>query len=422
MRRLVLILLLSSPAWAATYYVDNCVTVGSDSNNGTSTSTPWLTVAKVNAGSFSAGDSVLFQKSCTWRETLTVPTSGSSGNQITFGSYGTGALPVISGANALSSWTAATPAAIPVLSPGSGAYSTTQTGSATCATSGEYMCYTRDSTNPVTNGAGGCTHGTLYSTSFSVTTTETDRVACNASSYTQSLLAYQTLIFPWTPATATASGSKSPTMWFKADSISQSNNTPVTSWADSSGNGHTATQGTVPDQPQFQTSQINSLPAVYCANPSFLTIASPPTLTNATIFVVFSSLYSNNALLGGSATAGGLEYWLSGGAQALSASYGASIGTGNNTGVWADTWLQTAATWANASAYAFYLYNGETIPDGSGSSSVSITQATENICADHGGTNQLFNGSIAEIIVYGSVLNSSDITEVQGYLHGRYGL
>jgi len=88
----------------AAYYVDNCVTVGSDSNNGTSTSTPWLTVAHVNAQSFNPGDSVLFQKTCTWRETLTVPTSGSSGNPITFGSYGSGALPVFDGANVFSSW------------------------------------------------------------------------------------------------------------------------------------------------------------------------------------------------------------------------------------------------------------------------------------------------------------------------------
>jgi hypothetical protein len=81
----------------ATYYVD--ATGGSDSANGTSDSTPWKTIAKVNAATFSAGDSILFKKGETWREQLTVPSSGSAGNPITFGAYGSGEKPVITGAN-----------------------------------------------------------------------------------------------------------------------------------------------------------------------------------------------------------------------------------------------------------------------------------------------------------------------------------
>jgi len=90
------------PARATTYYVDNCVIVGSDSNTGTSTSTPWLTVAHVNAQSFNPGDSVLFERTCAWYGTaLTVPSSGSSGSPITFGAYGTGANPILKGSTLL---------------------------------------------------------------------------------------------------------------------------------------------------------------------------------------------------------------------------------------------------------------------------------------------------------------------------------
>ena len=96
---LLIVFLLSLPAWATTYYVDNCVAVGSDSDNGTSTSTPWLTIAHVNAQTFNAGDSVLFRNTCTWAEQLTPPSSGSAGNNITFSSYGTGAIPIITGSN-----------------------------------------------------------------------------------------------------------------------------------------------------------------------------------------------------------------------------------------------------------------------------------------------------------------------------------
>jgi hypothetical protein len=94
---------------AATYYVDNCVVVGSDSNNGTSSSAPWLTVQKVNTSTFNPGDSILFQSTCTWREQLTVPSSGSAGSPITFGAYGTGAQPILSGADLLTSWVSAPP-------------------------------------------------------------------------------------------------------------------------------------------------------------------------------------------------------------------------------------------------------------------------------------------------------------------------
>jgi hypothetical protein len=107
-KRLILMLLFScSPLWAATYYVDNCVAVGNDRNNGTSTSTPWLTINKVNSSKFIPGDSILFRSGCTWREQLTVPSSGAAGKPITFGAYGNGALPIISGADLLTSWVSA---------------------------------------------------------------------------------------------------------------------------------------------------------------------------------------------------------------------------------------------------------------------------------------------------------------------------
>jgi hypothetical protein len=107
-KRLILALLFSSsPLWATTYYVDNCVSVGSDRNNGTSTSTPWLTINKVNTSKFNPGDSILFESTCTWREQLTVPSSGSARSPITFGAYGTGALPIFDGSAVVSTWTAA---------------------------------------------------------------------------------------------------------------------------------------------------------------------------------------------------------------------------------------------------------------------------------------------------------------------------
>lgn len=84
------------------YYVANA---GNDSCDGkspvisTSGTCAWKTIAKVNAASFSAGNSILFNRGDTWLEQLTVPSSGASGNPVTFGAYGSGAAPVIDGQN-----------------------------------------------------------------------------------------------------------------------------------------------------------------------------------------------------------------------------------------------------------------------------------------------------------------------------------
>ena len=97
-RCLFIFLLLALPLSATTYYVD-CG--GSDSNNGTGTSTAWQTIGKVNQSSFLAGDSVLFKAGCVWREQLTVPSSGAPGKVVTVGAYGTGANPTISGSDVM---------------------------------------------------------------------------------------------------------------------------------------------------------------------------------------------------------------------------------------------------------------------------------------------------------------------------------
>ncbi|MGD0908660.1 MAG: hypothetical protein ABSA96_13840, partial [Candidatus Acidiferrales bacterium] len=93
-------LVFGLPASATTYYV---AAAGSDSNSGTSSGTPWQTIAKVNGSTFSPGDSILFNRGDVWYGTsLTVPSSGSSGLPITFGAYGSGANPILKGSTLLS--------------------------------------------------------------------------------------------------------------------------------------------------------------------------------------------------------------------------------------------------------------------------------------------------------------------------------
>ena len=85
-----------------TYYVDSVN--GLDSNPGT-LAEPWKTIAKVNSTTLAPGQSVGFASGDVWRETLTPSSSGTALSPITFGAYGSGAEPIITGANLLSSWT-----------------------------------------------------------------------------------------------------------------------------------------------------------------------------------------------------------------------------------------------------------------------------------------------------------------------------
>jgi hypothetical protein len=92
---IVLVGLLGGISQATTYYVSS--SSGSDVNNGTSSSTAWQTIGHVNAQTFQPGDSVLFKRGDVWNESLVPPSSGASGNPISFDAYGTGAPPNFTG-------------------------------------------------------------------------------------------------------------------------------------------------------------------------------------------------------------------------------------------------------------------------------------------------------------------------------------
>lgn len=89
--------LVSPTARSTTYYVDS--KKGNDSNAGTSASSPWRSLAKVNSYKFAPADTILLCRGSVWREQLNFPSSGADGAPITIDAYGSGALPMISGAD-----------------------------------------------------------------------------------------------------------------------------------------------------------------------------------------------------------------------------------------------------------------------------------------------------------------------------------
>jgi len=87
--------------FGATYYLS---VNGSDSNSGGSGS-PWKSIERLNQAALLAGDSILFNKGDTFPGGVIIKTSGLVNEPIYYGSYGSGAKPVISGALKIGPWT-----------------------------------------------------------------------------------------------------------------------------------------------------------------------------------------------------------------------------------------------------------------------------------------------------------------------------
>ena len=93
---------MGSVPTSSTYYVSN---TGSDAADGLTPATAWQTIAKVNSSTFTPGTTIRFKCNDTWREQLTVPSSGNDPHYITFTSYGEGAKPKILGSTEVTTWT-----------------------------------------------------------------------------------------------------------------------------------------------------------------------------------------------------------------------------------------------------------------------------------------------------------------------------
>jgi len=90
-------------ARATVYYISSS---GNDAHAGTSPSTAWQTIDRLNQVTFSivAGDQILFQRGGTYRGSINVAAYGTPTAPVTVGAYGTGVAPVISGSRLVSGW------------------------------------------------------------------------------------------------------------------------------------------------------------------------------------------------------------------------------------------------------------------------------------------------------------------------------
>ena len=101
---LVTLIILCFTANCTTYYIS---ANGSDANNGTTASTSWKTITKLNSffSALKPGDKVLFNRGDVFYGSIAVNQSGTASSPITIGAYGSGSNPVITGLSTVAAWT-----------------------------------------------------------------------------------------------------------------------------------------------------------------------------------------------------------------------------------------------------------------------------------------------------------------------------
>jgi parallel beta-helix repeat protein len=86
-----------------TFYVSS--TTGNDANNGTTRTSAWKTISKINNQTFLPGDGILFKRGDTFYGSILVYSSGNSSKPITYSAYSTGEKPLITGFTTVTQWT-----------------------------------------------------------------------------------------------------------------------------------------------------------------------------------------------------------------------------------------------------------------------------------------------------------------------------
>ena len=242
-------------------------------------------------------------------------------------------------------------------------------------------------------------------------------------------------------------------LWLDATRINQANNTAVATWADQSGNGYDATQGTSAARPTYIASGLNGLPVVrFDGTDDVMSIPSSTSTFKflhsdvSTIFIVakagvvtdpntrYGFLGTNG---GGNTSVVGINInWDDRASQSLNN----AIRTGVTNGVgWrtlntennyfaANTFgiLTVRTDPANATPLERSILNfngGTDRKNNIENSTLSTANSAQDVAIGSGGASAfVLNGDIAEIIVYNRALNTSELAQVHRYLSRKWGI
>ena len=227
----------------------------------------------------------------------------------------------------------------------------------------------------------------------------------------------------WTPSDL---GSGTLTAWYKADSLSLNDGDGIGSWTDSSGNGHTVAQLTSARQPTFQTNELNSLPVVrYDGTNDILSDSDIAALDVGTGDIWMAAVFK-------STDDSGVQFMFEKGttsfalmttaAGELQARLG---GTTNIPKQSSGNWSRTAfvivtASRVSASCNGFVNGSNMTTTGTTNTGSISNSDVLDLGATAVGGNPM--TGDMAEVLVGGATLSTSDRQKIEGYMAHRYDL
>lgn len=205
----------------------------------------------------------------------------------------------------------------------------------------------------------------------------------------------------------TESGTQNPEFIFDAGSITGlSNNDPVATWPDDTGNGHTATQSNGTYKPTYKTSALNSLPVVQFGG-KFMNIATNSRISYViAVYKAAGSTFDTYGATVGSPDGSRIMLFYSGTTTFyLSATNGLALGRRNK-----------VTKWNNASLSAIDSWNCLSV-----STSISHDSKSLTLGASDSGTwaNDI---SIAEVRGYKDPLTVAQLESIEDALIAKYAL
>jgi len=220
--------------------------------------------------------------------------------------------------------------------------------------------------------------------------------------------------------------------WWKADAITgYSDGQNMTNWVDSSGNGYDLTQTNAVSGPVYKTSRVKGLPAVNfgtITNNTFFNV--PGFITNATHAEIFFVVRQRPDFAASIAQSGFSSTGSDTGANAT----GHLSYTDGNQYVNFGTTTRKTTTYPKLGFNQWRIVNYSTTTNDftvrldavqyyNDATNVVAWGAGTNRWIGHAinsGSNRYFNGDIAEIVLYDSVLSTRDRGQTYAYLYRKY--
>lgn len=241
-----------------------------------------------------------------------------------------------------------------------------------------------------------------------------------------------------------ASGSTSPSdisglvLWLKPESLSGSDGTQISSWADSSGNSYTVEQTVAGDRPVMTNNVIGTFEAAYFDTSDRLAVTSAGALdatrnkSGHTVFIVMQTVATP--------VAGNYFYWNStdtaannratlafnttttyrSTARRLDADASFNSDSGDATVLASPKLLCCIWDWAN-SDFKTWVNGTANINDTTFGTDGS-TSDTASAAYQLGGRSSYFDGWTCEWIVYNRALNDTERQAVESYINTKYAL